>query len=155
MKIFIGYDHRSVKLAYKLMEHLVGEGHEVNEPFNANSPDDDYPDISRAVCEKVKNTKGSVGVLLCGTGIGMNVAANKEAGIRSAIAKDYADAYFARRHENANVIVLAAGYNDGNVSVTTSKNPEKIVDTFLSTDFEGDRHIRRIKKLDEILKAQF
>lgn len=150
MKIYIGYDHRSVKLAYKLMEYLTNEGHELNEPFDNNSADDDYPDIAKAVCTAVKKDKGSVGILLCGTGIGMYIASNRIAKIRAAIAKDQADAYFSRRHENANVLVMGAGYDDGKMAVKTVKNPEKIVDTFLSTEFEGDRHVRRINKLEKM-----
>lgn len=155
MKIYIGYDHRCLKMAYKLMEELVSAGHEVNEPFEANTPDDDYPDISTAVCKKVKKDKNAIGILLCGTGIGMYMAANRELGIRAAIAKDEADAYFARRHENCNVLVMAAGYDDGVFAVKPTKNVMKIVERFISTPFEGGRHIRRVKKQEEILKSQF
>ncbi len=150
-KIFIGYDHRGGKLAYKIMEELLNKGYEVNEPFENNSEADDYPDISRAVCEKVKKTKNSVGILICGTGIGMCMAANKEKGIRAVLTNSEADAYFSRRHENANVLVLAAGYSDGVYEVKScSRRALRMVNMFLSTDFEGDRHIRRLKKLEEI-----
>ena len=147
MKIYIGYDHRSVKMAYSLMESLVNAGYEVNEPFENNSECDDYPDIALAVATKLQKDKKAVGLLLCGTGIGMNIVANKFDGVRSVLAHSEADAYFARRHENVNVLVLAAGYDDGNYKVTSAKNPEKIVETFLNTSFEGDRHIRRLNKI--------
>ncbi len=155
MKIFIGYDHRCTKMAYSLMEELVSRGHEVNEPFDASAEDDDYPDISHAVCEQVKKTKDSFGVLLCGTGIGMYMAANRELGIRAAIAKDEADAYFARRHENANVLVMSAGYDDGVFKVKQTKNPLALIERFISTPFEAGRHIRRVEKQEKILRSQF
>lgn len=155
MKIYIGYDHRCNKMAINLMEGLISAGHEVNEPFDSNAPDDDYPDISKAVCDKVKNDKKSIGILLCGTGIGMYMAANRQLGIRAAIAKSEADAYFARRHEDCNVLVMAAGYDDGVMKVSPTKEPMKIVERFISTPFEGGRHVRRVKKQEEILKSQF
>ena len=113
MKIYIGYDHRSVKMAYSLMELLTEAGHQLNEPYEDNSEADDYPDIALAVCKKLQKDKKAVGILLCGTGIGMMMTANKFDGVRAVLAQTEADAYFARRHENANVLVLAAGYDDG------------------------------------------
>ena len=153
MKIFVGYDHRGVKMAYKLIEKLIEDGYDVNEPFDANREDDDYPDICKAVCDKVLKTKGSVGILICGTGIGMAVAANRFEGVRAVLAQSEADAYFARRHEDANVLVLAAGYNDGVKEVTScNRKAARMVDTFLNTGFEAGRQIRRIALLDKIAK---
>ena len=151
MKIFVGYDHRGVKLAYKLIEKLIEDGHDVNEPFDNNSENDDYPVIAKMVCEKVKKTKGSVGILICGTGIGMAVAANRFEGIRAVLAQSEADAYFARRHEDANVLVLSAGYNDGVKEVVScNRKAARMVDTFLNTGFEAGRHIKRVALLDKI-----
>ena len=153
MKIFLGYDHRGVKLAYKLMEDLLAAGHEINEPFDQNAADDDYPDIASAVCEKVAKTKDSRGILICGTGIGMCMAANKLDKIRAVLAHSEADAYFSRRHENANVLVIAAGYDDGQKKVSTStKAALEMTNAFLTTEFEGGRHVRRIKKLEALGK---
>lgn len=153
MKVFIGYDHRGVKMAYKLMEYLLSKGHEVNEPFDNNDAADDYPDICHVVCEKVRKNKGSIGILICGTGIGMNMCANKESKIRAVLAHSQAEAYFSRRHEDANVLVLAAGYDDQKMQIKASiPSAEAIIETFISTPFEGDRHIRRIKKMEDILK---
>ena len=153
MKIFVGYDHRGVKMAYKLIEKLVDDGHEVNEPFDANSENDDYPVIAKAVCEKVLGTKGSVGLLICGTGIGMAMAANRFNGIRAVLSQSEADAYFARRHEDANVLVLAAGYGDGVKEVTScNRKAARMVNVFLSTDFEGGRHVKRVSLLDNVSK---
>lgn len=154
MKVFIGYDHRGVNMAYKVMEYLLSSGHEVNEPFLNNDEADDYPDISHVVCEKVKKNKGSIGILICGTGIGMNMCANKESKIRAVLAHSEAEAYFSRRHENANVLVLAAGYDDGKMQVKAQNSKaEKIIETFINTQFEGDRHVRRINKMEDILKS--
>lgn len=153
MKIFLGYDHRGVKLAYRLMEELLSGGHEVNEPFEQNTADDDYPDIAKAVCEKVVRTKGSCGILICGTGIGMCMAANKMDKIRAVLAHTEADAYFSRRHEDANVLVIAAGYDDGQKKVNTSaKAALEMTSAFLNTPFEGGRHVRRIKKMEALGK---
>jgi len=153
MKIFIGYDHRGVEKAYKIMEFLLEIGYEVNTPFDNSSNDDDYPDISKVVCEKVRKTKGSKGILLCGTGIGMCMSANKEENIRAVLAQSEADAYFSRKHEDSNVLVLPAGYGDEKYKITQSlKLSTKIVETFLKTDFEAGRHLRRVKKLNEINK---
>lgn len=152
MKIYIGYDHRSVKMAYELMTVLTEAGHQVNEPFEDNSPTDDYPEIAAIVCDKVAADKKSMGILLCGTGIGMAIMANKHDGIRAVLAHNAAEAYFARRHENANVLVFAAGYDDGKMKVNPVKNYNEVVNTFLETEFEGDRHIRRLKKIGNFEK---
>lgn len=147
MKIYIGYDHRGTKLAFKVMEYLVEMGHEVNEPFESEEADD-YPDIASTVCEKVAKEKGSRGLLICGTGIGIAMSANRNAKIRAVLAQTEADAYFSRRHEDANVLVLAGGYTDNIMTIKTPKNYEKIIDAFLTTNFEGGRHERRVKKLE-------
>ena len=154
MKIFVGYDHRGVKMAYKLIEKLIEDGHEVNEPFDANSENDNYPVIAKTVCEKVLETKGSVGILICGTGIGMAMASNRFNGIRAVLAQSEADAYFARRHEDANVLVLAAGYSDGIKEVTScNRKAGRMLNVFLSTDYEGGRHIKRVSLLDKIAEG--
>ena len=153
MKIFVGYDHRGVKMAYKLIEKLINDGHEVNEPFDANTENDDYPEIAKVVCEKVLKTKGSIGLLICGTGIGMAIAANRFEGIRAVLSQSEADAYFARRHEDANVLVFAAGYSDGLKEVTScNRKATRMVDTFINTKFEAGRHIKRVALLDNIAK---
>ena len=92
-------------------------------------------------------------VLLCGTGIGMNMVANKFDGIRAVLANSEAEAYFSRRHENANAIVFGAGYGDGVCEIKLCRRKmTRMLITFLNTDFEGDRHIRRIKQIEDIEK---
>lgn len=151
MRIFIGFDHRGEKLAYKLMEELLEKGYEVNQPVDSEEADD-YPDISSVVCASVKKNKGSKGILICGTGVGMCMAANKELAMRAVLAHNVADAYFARIHEDANILVLAAGYKDEKNEVKTPSKPLEIVEAFLNTEFEGGRHERRVKKLNKIGK---
>ena len=152
MKIFVGYDHRGREKAFKLIEFLVDKGYNVNVPFEDNNEKIDYPDVAKAVCLNVRKNKENKGVLLCGTGIGMVMAANKEDKIRAVLAQTEGDAYFARRHEDANVLVFPAGYSDGAISVKSSKNIENILETFLKTEFEAGRHVLRVKKLDNIGK---
>ncbi len=148
-KIYIGYDHNAVKLAEKVAEHLLSMGYEVNFPFDNNTADDDYPDIVKVVCAKVN--KNSKAILLCGTGIGVCMCANKVKGMRAVLAKGEEDAYYARRHENANVLAIGAGYSDGVMEVKLcSRKALRIVDTFLSTEYEGGRHDRRLKKMKAI-----
>ena len=150
MKIFVGFDHRGTEKAYKLIEFLVEKGYDVNIPYDNKEEKVDYPDISKEVCSFVKKNKTNIGILFCGTGIGMVMAANKEQKIRAVLAQTEGDAYFARRHENANVLVFPAGYDDGICSVKTPKNINKITETFLKTEFEAGRHEKRVKKLDNI-----
>ena len=149
MKIYIGYDHNGTKLAFDIMEYLISLGHEVNEPFESEEGDD-YPDIANVVCENVSGAKNYRGILICGTGIGIAMAANRNKKIRAVLAQTEADAYFARRHEDSNVLVLAGGYTDGVKAVKSCKKFEKIIDAFLNTDFEGGRHERRVNKLEKI-----
>ena len=150
MKIYVGYDHNGTKLAYELMEYLVNEGYDVNEPYESEEGDD-YPDIAKAVCETVTKDKDSRAILICGTGIGMCMASNRFKGIRAVLAQTEADAYFSRRHEDANVLVLPAGYSDGKKEVKASKKAIDIVGAFLTTDFQGEeRHERRVKKLENM-----
>ena len=149
MKIYIGYDHNGTNLAFKIMEYLVEKGYEVNEPFESEAGDD-YPDIAKAITSAVKEDKGSRGILICGTGIGIAMSANRIRGIRAVLAQTDADADFSRRHKDSNVLVLAGGYTDKIKAVKPSKKYEEIIDAFLTTDFEGGRHERRVAKLENL-----
>ena len=154
MKIFIGYDHRGREKAYKLMEFLVEKGYDVNMPFEDDGGKIDYPDVVVKVAEKVKKNKENRGILMCGTGIGVNMGANKRYKMRSVLAQTEADAYFARRHEDANVLTFPAGYKDEKYEVKSPKNIEKITETFLETEFEAGRHVARVKKLDNLISLE-
>lgn len=147
--IYIGFDHRGVKLADKLIKELEKQGFFVQTPFKENKADDDYNDIAAVVCENVNANSNSIGVLICGTGIGMCMSANKNKGIRAVLAETVADAYFARRHEDSNVIVLAAGYTDNVYKVKSCPRLAlKMVNVFVETPFEAGRHISRVEKLN-------
>lgn len=103
----------------------------------------DYPDYAKEVCESVLNIENSLGILICGTGIGMSIAANKIKNIRCANCCTEYMAVMARKHNNANVISIGARTTSGNLAF-------EIVKSFLTTEFEGDRHKRRIDKLKEL-----
>ena len=151
MKIYIGYDHRGARLSASIMEYLVEKGYEVNEPFDYEDGPVDYPVVAKEVCNAVLKDKGSKAILICGTGIGMGLAPNRFNKIRSVLCHSPAEAYFARRHEDANILALAAGYSDGVYSIKTSeKKALEIVETFLQTEFEGDRHAKRVAFLDKL-----
>ncbi len=152
MKVFIGFDHRGAKKGYQIAEFLVEKGYDVNMPCEFGEEPIDYPDTASGVCSLVKKNKDNRGILLCGTGIGMCMAANKEDKIRAVLAQTEGDAYFARRHEDANVLVFPAGYDDGKQTVKSPKNLEKIIEIFLTTEFEAGRHVPRVKKLNNIGK---
>ena len=140
MRISIGSDHAGFEQKQLLADYLAQEGHEVIDC----GPDDDervdYPDYAEAVCEKVASGHASFGVLVCGTGIGMAIAANKICGIRAAniVREDFAA--LAREHNDANVITLSGRF------VTFDEN-RKILDAFLSTSFGGGRHAGRVDKI--------
>ena len=151
MKVYIGYDHRGTKLAISVMEYLTEKGIEVNQPYDYEEGPVDYPVVAEAVCNAVLKDKGSRAILICGTGIGMAMAPNRLNKIRAVLCHSEAEAYFARRHEDVNVLALSAGYTDGVYTVKSiDKKAFKIIDLFLNTEFEGGRHINRVKSLDKL-----
>ncbi len=142
MKIAIGADHRGYKLKRVLVEFLRGKGHDVTE-YGAQSEESyDYPDAAIPVGEAVSSGKADRGILICMTGIGMSIAANKVKGVRAALVTSEEFAELSRRHNNANVICLQGGYVD-------PEDAKKFVEIFLKTDFEGGRHARRVKKITD------
>lgn len=148
MTIYIGSDHGGFQLKEQIQEHLKTKGEAV---MDLGTFDDvnkvDYPDIAREVAEKVLENKGSAGVLVCGTGIGVAIAANKVKGIRAANVHDVTEAKYSRLHNDANVVTLG----QRTTGVETAKD---IVDTFLSTSFEGGRHTPRVDKITAIENEQ-
>ena len=145
MKIAIGCDHRGFKLKRKLMEYLTEMGHTYQD-FGSYDPSPvDYPDIASKVAGAVSRREFDRGILVCGTGIGMAIAANKFPGIRAALVLDTFLARRAREHIDANVLSLSA-------EETSEEKAKEIVQTFLTTEFEGGRHLRRIEKIGEIEK---
>lgn len=148
-QIYIGSDHAGYEMK-EAMKKYIGEKPEFKVvDLGAFSQDSiDYPDIAREVCEKIVDEKGSLGILICGTGIGMMMSANKRAGIRAAVCTVELMAKMARLHNDANVLCLGSRV----IGMDLAKN---IVDTFLTTKFEGDeRHVRRIGKMEANAQPQ-
>ncbi|MBI2578436.1 MAG: ribose 5-phosphate isomerase B [Candidatus Aenigmarchaeota archaeon] len=145
MKIAIGSDHAGFALKEALKKHLVKEGHSV-EDFGCGSEEPvDYPDVSKKVSQAVAEGKYDFGILLCGTGIGTSITANKVVGIRAALCYDKYTAEMSRAHNDANILTVGG-------RTTSFSRAAEIVDTFLKTKFEGGRHERRVKKIREIEK---
>ena len=143
MKIGIGADHRGFKTKSQIVHLLRKKGHEVLDYGTKTEDSVDYPDIAIEVAEAVASAKVVYGILLCHTGQGMVMAANKVRGVRAAFCTESEYARFARAHNDANVLVVPAGFVD------FGKCMQDIIETFLNTAFEGGRHLRRINKIKE------
>ena len=145
MKIALACDHGGLNLKYEIIKELKAQGHEVVD-FGTNSTDScDYPDFALPAAEAVASGKCEKGIVVCSTGIGVSIVANKVPGVRCAHCHDSYCAEFTRLHNDANVLalgekVIGVGY------------ALKIVNTFLNTEFEGGRHQRRVDKITEIEK---
>lgn len=145
MRIAVGSDHRGRNLKQLVIKLLTEANHDYQD-FGTNSDEPvDYPDIAREVGKAVAGGQYDFGILICGTGIGMSMAANKVRGIRAALCHNAFGARRARQHNDANILCLSA--EEG-----TELAPE-IVDTFLTTGFEGGRHQRRIDKITEMERS--
>ncbi len=139
MRIYIGSDHRGISLKKELIEYLKKQNIEVFESAILNKEDDDYPDFAFDVSKKVVKDPNSLGILICGNGIGISIAANKVKGIRCARVTSEEDVYHAKTHNGANIISF------GGISFEEAK---KFVNLFISTmPAEEERHLRRIKKI--------
>lgn len=136
----IGADHAGFKLKEVLKQYLTEKGYEVQD-FGCFSEDSiDYPDYGHPVADMVEANKGMLGIVICGSGNGINITANKHIGIRSALCWKKEIAELARQHNNANIVALPARY-------LTDQEGKDIVDAFLTTEFEGGRHQARIDKI--------
>ncbi len=143
MKLAIGCDHGGYAYKQILVEYLKAKGYEI-EDFGCYSEDScDYPDYALPAAEAVKDGKVDFGILICSTGIGISIAANKVNGIRCAHCHDVVSAGLTRNHNNANMIAFGAKV----ISVELMK---EIVDTFLTSSFDGGRHQRRVDKITAI-----
>jgi len=143
IKIALGADHAGFPLKRKVREYLLSKGYEVEDHGTDSSESVDYPDFAESVATRVAEKAVNFGVVVCGTGVGVAMAANKVPGIRAAACTETITASLAREHNNANVLALGG-------RVVDEATARKIIDTFLSTPFTGGRHERRIKKIDEI-----
>lgn len=143
MKIALGCDHGGYELKEFIKTVLEKQGHSY-EDFGCHSLDScDYPDFGAAAARAVAEGKCDRGIVVCTTGIGISIAANKVAGIRCAHCTDPLSAEMTRRHNDANVLALGAGITGPNLA-------KRMVEVFLNTEFEGGRHARRVAQLDAI-----
>lgn len=142
MKLVIGNDHAGVEFKKKLVKALEEKGHEVINVGTDSLESVDYPDIAVLVGEKVLDGEAKFGILICGTGIGISIAANKIKGIRAALVHNEFTAKLARLHNDANVIALGARVIGDELGLAC-------VETFINTEFEGGRHARRVGKIEK------
>jgi len=140
MKIGIASDHAGFELKEQLRQYLESKGIEVHDYGTSSEDSCDYPDYAHPLAEAVESQKEDLGLIMCGSGNGINMTANKHQGIRSALAWLPEIASLARQHNNANVLALPARY----LSQEEAKN---ILDAFLDSEFEGGRHERRVNKI--------
>jgi ribose 5-phosphate isomerase B len=145
MKIAIGCDHGGFELKNEIIKFLEDEKYEVKDFGTYSTKSCDYPDVALPVAEAVATNEYEFGILICGTGIGIGIAANKVPGIRAALCSDTFSAHATREHNNANILTM------GQRVVGTGLALD-IVKTFITSEFEGDRHQNRINKISEIEK---
>lgn len=145
MKIALGCDHGGFVAKDAVIFYLAQNGFEVLDFGTFSEESCDYPDYALKVCEKVVSKECDKGILICGTGIGMSIAANKVNGIRCAHVTDEFSAEMTRRHNDTNVIALGA-------RITKTEDIVKLVDIFLHTEFDGGRHATRVEKVMQIEK---
>jgi ribose 5-phosphate isomerase B len=145
MRVAIATDHNGVEQKIELIYFLSGMGYEILDLSKDNNPSDDYPDFAIRVANAINNNEADLGILMCGTGIGMSIAANKVKGIRCAKVSSEDEAFFARQHNNANIVALSYKQSVEDLKIMVSK--------FLTTEFSNEeRHIRRINKISELEK---
>jgi ribose 5-phosphate isomerase B len=147
MKIALGADHAGYELKDKIKQHLQQGGIQVQDEGTSSGESVDYPDYARVVAHDVSNSRADLGILVCGSGIGMAMAANKVAGIRAANVSTEYEAQMSREHNNANVLALGA-------RILHEEDALRIVDKWLATAFAGGRHERRVEKIAALEKEQ-
>ncbi|MFM9414077.1 ribose 5-phosphate isomerase B [Peptococcus simiae] len=147
MKIAVGSDHGGLDLKTAIVNHLEAQGHEVIDYGTDSSDSCDYPLIALPLAKDVAAGKLPLGILICGTGIGIGIAANKVPGVRAALCHDTFSAHAAREHNNANILTLGQRVIGQGLAL-------EIVDRFLSATFEGGRHERRVDEIAAIERGE-
>jgi ribose 5-phosphate isomerase B len=147
MKIALGADHAGYQLKDKIKQHLEQQGMEVRDEGALSGDSVDYPDYARLVGHDVNERRADFGILVCGSGIGMAMAANKVSGIRAANVSSEYEAQLSREHNNANVLALGA-------RIVKEDDAIRIVDKWLATPFAGGRHERRVEKISALEKDE-
>ena len=148
MKVAIGTDHNGTNIKREIQQYLDSKNIEYIEIGDFNNQLDDYPDFAFEVSNKIINKEADLGILICGTGIGMSIAANKVKGIRCAHVSNVNETALAKEHNNANIIAIS-GKNNVNDTI-------RIIDIFLHTNFSNEeRHIRRIEKISKYENGEY
>ncbi len=140
MRIWIGGDHAGFELKERVKTLLEQRQHEITDMGSSSGESVDYPDYAAAVAQAVSSGEADRGVLVCGTGIGMSIAANKFAKVRAAVCHDVETARLSRQHNNANVLAIGSRVLDPELALA-------IVQEWINTTFEGGRHARRLQKI--------
>ena len=143
LRIAIGSDHAGYPVKEAIRKYLEAAGYHVNDQGTSSEESVDYPDYGKAVGERVVSQQDDLGIAVCGTGIGISIAANKVPGIRAALAHDTLTARLAREHNDANVLALGG-------RIVTAAAAVEMVQTFLTTAYVGGRHQRRLDKISQI-----
>ena len=143
LKIAVASDHGGFALKEKVKEHLVQRGFEVDDLGTHSEESVDYPVYGKACGEAVASGKADLGVVVCGTGIGISIAANKVKGVRCGLCTSVEMAHLTKQHNNANILALGGRTTEPELAL-------KIVDEWLDTEFEGGRHQRRVDMLDQM-----
>jgi ribose 5-phosphate isomerase B len=146
MRIAVGADHAGFLLKERLRQKLSELGHEVVDYGTTSTESVDYPDFAEKVARDVAEGNADRGLLVCSTGVGMSIAANKVPGVRAALGVNPEEVRLTRSHNDANVIAFGATYTD-------PAEAEKMLGVFLTTDFDGGRHERRVEKIRKLESA--
>lgn len=142
MKIAIASDHRGTEVKKRVVQQLADLGQEVVDLGPEGSQSVDYPDYAAKVAKAITQNEVDRGILICGSGIGMSIAANRFAGVRAALCHDEFNAEICRRHNDANIMCMSA-------DLLSEQLVARMVDVWVKTQFEGGRHSRRLEKLEE------
>lgn len=143
MKVALGADHAGYLMKNELVARLREQGHEVQDLGTFSGESTDYPDYAEAVAAQVSNARVDFGILVCSTGIGMSIAANKLPGVRAAVGMSDEEVRLSRTHNNANILAVGANFTD-------QETANRWVDIFLNSGFDGGRHGRRVNKIASI-----
>ena len=143
MRIAVAADHAGFALKERLRRKLAESGHQIVDHGTTSEESVDYPDFAAAVARDVAGGKADRGLLVCASGVGMSIAANKVRGVRAALATNSEEVRLTRAHNDANVLAVGAKFTAGDEA-------EKLLDVFLSTEFEGGRHARRLEKIRQL-----
>ncbi|MBQ9978708.1 MAG: ribose 5-phosphate isomerase B [Clostridia bacterium] len=142
-KIILGADHGGYELKNTVKAHLLSLGYEVTDVGTDSAQSCDYPIFASRLCKKIQSGEAELGILVCGTGIGMSMAANKHRGIRAACCSDTFSARLTRLHNDANVLCIGARVVGAGLAID-------LVEAFINAEFEGDRHIKRLSLIEDI-----